>query len=190
MHQAQVLLWAKPEIYFQSMMVDDIKMDEENALGGESEIERIPTRMIEARSKDLVPVFEYLQTPKFQQARVPALDSNSNGRLMRQRSGLSENGRLSCRSSSGSLDSMTDSGATVAELHNGIEENGWDGLRMPTETTKGFVNNNDSPKTKTRLEIVNNRESMKEEAQLKFVNNNREGLKMENQFEDEGDEFD
>ena len=28
------------------------------------------------------------------------------------------------------------------------------------------------------------------EAQLKFVNNNNEGLKMENRFETEGDEFD
>lgn len=51
------------------MVMDGIKMAEENAFGGEIEIERLPTRMIEARSKDLVPVFDYLQTPKFQQAR-------------------------------------------------------------------------------------------------------------------------
>ena len=44
-------------------------MNEENASRGEIEIERIPTRMIEARSKDLVPVFDYLQTPKIQQTR-------------------------------------------------------------------------------------------------------------------------
>lgn len=47
-------------------MVDRLQ---DNALGGEIEIERFPTRMIEARSKDLVPVFDYLQTPKFQTAR-------------------------------------------------------------------------------------------------------------------------
>ncbi|EOY12608.1 Autophagy 18 F isoform 5, partial [Theobroma cacao] len=78
MHQARMPLWAKPEIYFQSMVMDGIKMAEENAFGGEIEIERLPTRMIEARSKDLVPVFDYLQTPKFQQARIPTVDSNSN----------------------------------------------------------------------------------------------------------------
>ena len=75
---------------------------------------------------------------------------------------------------------MTDGGAPVVEFHNGIEE---------TESD-GFVYNNDSPKTKARLEIVNNRESLKMEAQLKFVNSNRAGLKMENHFEDEGCEFD
>jgi len=151
--------------------------------------------------------------------RVPSLDSNSNGRLQHQsygpsengrlscRSssgsldsmtenglqhqsyGLSEKGRLSCRSSSGSLDSMTENGAVVAELHNGVEETGWNGSRMPVET-RGVVNSNGSPKTNSRLEVVNNRESSRTEAQLKFVNNNNEGLKMENQFENEEDEFD
>lgn len=57
------------QIYFQSMMTEGINMDEENAMQGEIEIERIPTRMIEARPKDLVPVFDYLQTPKFLHAR-------------------------------------------------------------------------------------------------------------------------
>lgn len=69
--------------------------------------------------------------------------------LKHQRCGLFENGRLSCRSCSGSVDSMTDSAAAVAEFHNGGEENkrnGW----MPAET-KGFINNGVS-----QLEIVNN----------------------------------
>ena len=121
--------------------------------------------------------------------RVPSLDSNSNGRLQHQSYGPSENGRLSCRSSSGSLDSMTENGAVVAELHNGVEETGWNGSRMPVET-RGVVNSNGSPKTNSRLEVVNNRESSRTEAQLKFVNNSNEGLKMENQFENEEDEFD
>ncbi|OMP04510.1 hypothetical protein COLO4_09563 [Corchorus olitorius] len=189
MHQARLPLWAKPEIYFHSMVMDGIKMAEENAFGGEIEIERFPTRMIEARSKDLIPVFDYLQTPKFQQARIPTVDSNSNGHLLHQRSGLSENGWLSRRGSSGSFDSVNENGAAVAELHNGIEETGLNGSQMPLATT-GFVNNSDSPKTRTRLENVNNRESLRMEAQLKFVNSNSEGLKMENHFEDEGDEFD
>ena len=55
---------------------------------------------------------------------------------------------------------------------------------MPVET-KGFESNNDSPKMKTQLEIVNNRERLTMEVQLKFVNINKEGQKMENQFEDE-----
>ncbi|KAF5478822.1 hypothetical protein F2P56_005352 [Juglans regia] len=189
MHQPRAPLWAKPEIYFQSMMVGGPKRDEENASGGEIEIERIPTCVIEARSKGLVPVFDYLSTPKIQQTRNPALECNLNGRLQQQRPGLLANGRFSRRSSSGSLDSVTDSGASLAEFHNGIEETESDGPRMPVETNS-FVNNNDSPKTKTRLEIVNNRESFKVEAQLKLVNSNKESLKMENHFEDEGVEFD
>ena len=55
---------------------------------------------------------------------------------------------------------------------------------MPVDT-KGFESNNDSPKMKTQLEIVNNRERLTMEVQLKFVNINKEGQKMENQFEDE-----
>ncbi|KAJ6727964.1 AUTOPHAGY-RELATED PROTEIN 18F [Salix koriyanagi] len=181
MHQAHFPLWAKHEIYFQSMMTEGMDVDDADAMQGEIEIERIPTRMIEARSKDLVPLFDYLQTPKFLHTRVPSLDSNSKGRLQRQSSGLSENGRLSRRSSAGSLDSMTENGAAVAEVNNGVEETGWNGSRMPVETSK----------TNTRLEVVNNRESSRMEAQLKFVNNNNnEGLKMENHSENEGDEFD
>ncbi|XP_057464456.1 autophagy-related protein 18f-like isoform X2 [Actinidia eriantha] len=190
MHEARIPLWAKPEIYFQSMIMDGVPIDGEATSGGEIEIERIPTRMIEARSKDLVPIFEYLQTPKFQQTRIPALNSSSDKRLLHQTSGPSEDGGFPCRSSSGSLDSMTDGGAAVAELHGRIEETSWDGIPMPKETTKGFVNNNDYPKSNTRLEIVNNRDSSTREAHAKFVNNNIEGPKMENQFEDEGDEFD
>lgn len=121
--------------------------------------------------------------------RAPALDSNVNGLLLHQRSGLSENDRVSCRSNSGSLDSMTGTGAAMTERHNGIEETGSGGLQMPIET-KGFVNNSDSPKTQARLEVVNNRECLTMEAQFKFVNNNIQGLKLENRFEDEGEEFD
>lgn len=121
--------------------------------------------------------------------RNPALEYNLNGQLQQQRSGLLGNGRFSRRSSSGSLDSVTDSGAPLAEFHNGIKETESDGPRMPVETNN-VVNNNDSPKTKTRLEIVNNRESFKVEAQLKLVNSDKESLKMENRFKDEGVEFD
>lgn len=49
------------------MHSDDI--NDEGACGGEIEIERVPVRILEARSKDLVPVFDYLQNPKFQHGR-------------------------------------------------------------------------------------------------------------------------
>ena len=46
-------------------------------------------------------------------------------------------------------------------------------------------------KRRLRLEIVNNIESLRMEVQLKkFLNSNKQGLKMENHFEDEGGEFD
>ena len=51
------------------MMVEGTKMNEKNYSGEEIEIERIPTCMIEARSKEMVPVCNYLQTPKIQQTR-------------------------------------------------------------------------------------------------------------------------
>ncbi|XP_009358092.2 autophagy-related protein 18f [Pyrus x bretschneideri] len=190
MHEARSPVWAKPELNFQSMIMEGVKMDDETASGGEIEIERIPTCMIEARSKDLVPVFEYLQAPIFQQTRVASVDSNFSGQLLRQRSGISENGGRSCRNSSSSLDTMTESGAGVAELTNGIEVTGQGGSQMPTESM-GFVNNNNSPKTETQLETVNNRESsLKLEAQLKSVNNDIDSLGVGNLFGIEGDAFD
>lgn len=51
------------------MIVEGMNMDPEITLGGEVEIERVPTRTIEARSKGLVPVFDYLQTTKYQKTR-------------------------------------------------------------------------------------------------------------------------
>ena len=51
------------------MMTEGIDVNDADAMQGEIEIERIPARMIEARSKDLVPLFDYLQTPKFPHSR-------------------------------------------------------------------------------------------------------------------------
>ncbi|KAJ7981618.1 Autophagy-related protein like [Quillaja saponaria] len=121
MHQARMPLWVKPEIYFHSMAKEAVEMDEETASGGEIEIERIPTRMVEARSKNLIPVFDNLQTPKFHQTRIPNLDSDINQQLLRQSSGLTENGRFSPRNSSSSSDCMTNSVAAVPDLHGGTD---------------------------------------------------------------------
>lgn len=51
------------------MTIDEGKMDEGNSMRGEIEIEKIPTRTIEARSKDLVPVFDYFRSSKIRHAR-------------------------------------------------------------------------------------------------------------------------
>ena len=99
---------------------------------------------------------------------------------------MSENGRISVRSGSGSHGSMPDS---CAASNSGVEQTMYDGLQMPAET-KHFVHSNDSGKRTTQLETVYNRESLKMEPQLKFVNNDVESLKMENHFDDELDEVD
>lgn len=189
MHQAHMPLWAKPEVYFQSMVTEGIKMPDEDAVGGEIEIERFPTRMIEARSKDLIPVFDYLQSPKYQQTRTHSVDSNgnANGWLPHQRYRMSENGQLLHQNSSSSLDSMTEAAAETP--HHDIEETGSDSSLMSTES-KGYVNTSDSYRAKSQQEIVNNKESLQREAQLQFVNSNNQGLKMENHFEDEENEID
>ena len=50
------------------MINDGIRIDGDNT-GGEFEIENIPVRTIEARSKDLVPVFDYVVNSKSRLAR-------------------------------------------------------------------------------------------------------------------------
>uniref|UniRef100_A0A1D1Z9A3 Breast carcinoma-amplified sequence 3 n=1 Tax=Anthurium amnicola TaxID=1678845 RepID=A0A1D1Z9A3_9ARAE len=188
-HASKVPLWAKSEIYFQAMMGDNIKMDAVSLSGGETEVERIPTRTIEARSKDLIPVFDYLQMPRFQQPRANSLCSNQNGQLPHQKYLLSEDGRLSQRSSISSLDCMSE-GAGGVELPYGVD---FDGLQTSTEVSEpvaGFVNNNDnSSKAEAQLEFVNNACGQNMVAQLECVNN-RESLKMMTHFEDDDNEVD
>lgn len=106
---------------------------------------------------------------------------------MHQTSGIYRNGSLSCRSSSGSLETMTDCGAAVVKLDDG-GETGQDNLHMPAEIN-GSVYINDSAMAETQHETVNNIESLRIEAQLKSVNSSIEGVKTKNHFENEGDEF-
>ncbi|KOM43850.1 hypothetical protein LR48_Vigan05g145500 [Vigna angularis] len=167
MHQAQTSLWAKPEIYFHSMLQEPNLMGEEAASSGEFEIERIPTCVVEARSKDLVPIFDYFQTPKLQQART-SMDSKKDDQLSHYSLQSSGNGRISSRSDDGD----------VSELRNGIEGTELDNHVVASETVS-FVNNNDTFKPNTQHEIVNNRrEHLDTEAQLMFVNSDR---KLENE---------
>ncbi|KAG6592018.1 Autophagy-related protein 18f, partial [Cucurbita argyrosperma subsp. sororia] len=167
MHAALTPLWTKPEIYFQVMARDGVERDEIDRYG-ELEIERIPTRMIEARSKDLIPVFDHLQPPKFPQTRL--LNSSSDPKSIR-----SENGRQSWRN-------VTIPHGSV--IGNGPEGTGRHGYKMVTET-KGTVNEYECPRSQTQLNDVNNcTESLSMESQPKSVNNHKSGLGVENHYED------
>lgn len=63
MHQERPPIWTKPEIYFHAIMPEN-SVEECNVKGGQNgevEIEKFPVRVIEARRKDLVPVFDHLK---------------------------------------------------------------------------------------------------------------------------------
>ncbi|KAL1567049.1 autophagy-related protein 18f-like isoform X2 [Salvia divinorum] len=188
MHQKQNLVWTRSEVYFQLIRNVDLN---EGDRGGEIEIERFPVRMLEARSKDLVPIFDYLQNPNYQRERISTTTGAvNNGRFQPQGSTSSENGKIPGRRLLGSLGGMANCGIVGGnEPDNGLDANGQDGLQSLTETSRGYVNNNDSPTTNTEQEeTVYTRANAAQESQLRSVNN-RDGLNMENQFE-EGDEFD
>ncbi|KAL2327965.1 hypothetical protein Fmac_021392 [Flemingia macrophylla] len=189
MHEAKTPLWAKTEIYFHSVGKEaTLMVDELAAFGGEFEIEKIPTRVIEARSKDLVPIFDYIQTPKFHPIRTPAVDKK-NEQLLNQSSNLFERGRISPRSFLGSPDCMTTSDGTVTEFKSGIQGIESNNHLISAET-KGFVNKNNTLKPNTRPEIGNNRiEHFNMDDQHLFVNGDSKGLNPKNHCE-EGDEFD
>lgn len=53
---------------FQLMVTEGLNLEGDD-LEGEVEIERVPTRTIELRSRHLIPVSDYIQSPKFHQAR-------------------------------------------------------------------------------------------------------------------------
>lgn len=61
-----MVLFVAFQIHFQSMNSTEIEVEKEDDSGGEIQIERIPTRTLEVRPKDLVPVFEYLRSTKNQ----------------------------------------------------------------------------------------------------------------------------
>ncbi|KAH9323273.1 hypothetical protein KI387_017912 [Taxus chinensis] len=63
MLQARSPIWAKSEVYFQVLRPEcmDAGLFNEDAYSGEIEIERVPTRAVEVRTKDLIPVFDNFQ---------------------------------------------------------------------------------------------------------------------------------
>ncbi|OIT28230.1 PREDICTED: autophagy-related protein 18f-like [Nicotiana attenuata] len=185
MHKPQIPLWAKPEIYFQSFVTDGINVGDVCAFGGESEIEAIPTHLVEARSKDLIPVFDYIQASKTQQGRACVNGDHSQQSLPRLE--VSGNCNLMANGGYGSRHSMN---GPRSEVHCGQEVTGLDGIPMTGQTANGFVNSSESPKADSRLAFVNSMESSVKETQSKFVNNNLNGTEMENHFEDEVDDVD
>ncbi|KAL8215748.1 hypothetical protein R6Q57_022585 [Mikania cordata] len=151
MHPLQKPLWAKPQINFQYLMIDDINVDWEKNLEGEFEIEKIPTHAVEARSRYMVPVVDKVQGPKVQITRVPALDYNNNV--------LDEHKKLV-------------SHKTPFEM-NGDEETGEDAVgQMPLKDTDSFVKSDSSPRSHALLETVDNREHSVNKTQSELVNNN------------------
>ncbi|KAF7833879.1 autophagy-related protein 18f-like [Senna tora] len=180
-HQVQTPLWAKQEIYFQSMVKEESILGEEATSGGEIDIGNIPTRMIEARSKDLVPIFYYLQNRNFQQTRSPNLDSKVNEQQMHQNSRNFENGHLSHTSNSDA----------ITGFNNSIKGTDWNN-HLVSAQSNGFVhkNDNDSLKANTHHEFVNTTEHLNMEAQLMLVNSDKEGMKTENHLEENGYESD
>ena len=63
-------------------------------------------------------------------------------------------------------------------------------MALDASRNQGLCKYQGQPKNKDLREIVINRKSLRMEAQLKFVNSNKEGMKIENHFKDEGGEFD
>ncbi|KAL0353589.1 UNVERIFIED_CONTAM: Autophagy-related protein 18f [Sesamum angustifolium] len=126
MHQNRNPLWARSEVYFQSMLIDDSIMDKEGACNGETEIERVPIHMLEARSKDLVPVFDYIYAPKYQRGRTSAMNDNNSGQFECQGTDASGNG---------SLASISNGVTIVNESNNSTNESGQDGVLLSTQTS-------------------------------------------------------
>ncbi|KAH6835528.1 hypothetical protein C2S53_015621 [Perilla frutescens var. hirtella] len=187
MHQNQNPLWTRSEVYFQSMQRDDLN---DSDYGGEIEIERYPVRTLEARSKDLLPVFDYLQNPKFQLGRISTISADTNGQFQPRGPDSSEDGKVSCRRHPGTLDAMTNCGNIGGnELDSGLDGNIQDGFQILTESSRGYVNNNDTPAINTEQEeTVHTRANTARESQLRFVHN-RDGSNVKKRSA-EGDEFD
>jgi len=143
---------------------ETLEADNLNITSGEVEVEKIQTHNIESRSKNLIPVFDSLHTSRFQQTRLNIPDNNRYGLLQRQKSGISEDGRLSRRSSCSSLDCMS-------EGPKSSDDGGFS--KYVVDDSSAAVNNN--PNVKLHAELVNNTGCLKSEAQLGFVHSKEDG---------------
>ncbi|XP_076905511.1 autophagy-related protein 18f-like [Bidens hawaiensis] len=161
MHALQTPLWAKPQICFQSLTIDD-------DLINVSEIENIPTRTVEVKSTYLIPAVDYLREPKVQTTSVPALDDNNNN---------NDNNVLDEHEKFVTHEPRTE---TEGGLEKGDEETGED---------DGVVNSDSCPVSHTRPETVDNIQHSVSGTRSELVNSDI-GQKLENHFEDQGAEFD
>ncbi|XP_075503183.1 LOW QUALITY PROTEIN: autophagy-related protein 18f-like [Primulina tabacum] len=159
MHQSQNPLWGRSEINFQSILTNGFNVDEESSSGGEIELENFPIRVIEARSKNLVPVFDFLQAPKIRHGRIPLMNSVNNVHLHYQGLEASEDVKLSCSQGSCSLEPMPNGRHFVNQSNNDDVEAWPFGLHLITDSSRGFVNTNNSPVANTQLDTVNMKEN-------------------------------
>ncbi|CAL4954163.1 unnamed protein product [Urochloa decumbens] len=157
-HVVQTPLWSRSGIHFQVMEGETLEADNLDITSGEIEVEKVQTHNIESRSKNLIPVFDSLHTSRFQQTRLNTPDNNRYGLLQRQKSEISEDGRLSRRSSCSSLD-------CISEGPKSSDDGGFS--KYVVDDSSASVNNN--PSVKFHAELVNNTGSLKSEAQLGFV---------------------
>ncbi|XP_076893256.1 autophagy-related protein 18f-like [Bidens hawaiensis] len=174
-HQLQTPLWARVQMKFQSLIVDDISVDRVIDSQGEFEMEKIQTHTVEARSRYLVPAVGHLWEPKVQTTRFPDLDYNNNGLYEHEK--LFKNGS--------SFDHITDGGLDNSNAETGEDAAG----QMPIDDSSGFVNSDRCPISHTRPETVDNREHSVSGTQSELVNSYIDE-KLGNQFEDQGNEFD
>ncbi|XP_051133584.1 autophagy-related protein 18f-like isoform X2 [Andrographis paniculata] len=179
MHENANLLWFSSETCFQCMLAGGI--DEEDAGGGEIEIERNPVRGVEARSKGLVPVLDFIQTTKSLHGRISGIDRNNEGDNNRSRS-----------SSSARKGSAASSLEYVGSVNNNEYDDGGAG------DASGFVNKTviaTPPPTVSSLEedaeCVNNNNNNVNEEDIRCVQNdrNRNGLKMKMEQHQKSNEF-
>ncbi|XP_062223452.1 autophagy-related protein 18f-like [Phragmites australis] len=163
-HVVQIPLWSRSGIHFQVMWGGTSEADNIDTVSGEVEIEKIHTHNVESRSRNLIPVFDSLHTSRFQQTRLNTPDTNRYGLLQRQKSEISEDGRLSCRSSCSSLDCMSE----------GPKSSGDSAFsKYVVDGSVSAVNKN--PNVNSHAELVNNTGSLKSEAQLGYVNSKEDG---------------
>ncbi|XP_074588946.1 autophagy-related protein 18f-like [Curcuma longa] len=168
-HEARTPLWAKSEICFRVMMDENVKSYDSGSYYGEVDIENITSHTIEARSKDLVPVFNNSRTPMSQQLRINVSVTNQSELLYQQKSRQLESGRLSHISHS-FLDYDYDN-HSMAEFPSGISDNCW----KRSMANEGFVNNNTHDQfTRNEHRFVDSSENLKLETQLELVENTKE----------------
>ncbi|KAL3322695.1 hypothetical protein AABB24_040003 [Solanum stoloniferum] len=171
MHKPHNQVWAKPEVFFRSFVMDRIHLDDEG--GGEVEIEVIPTHIVEARSKHLFPVYSHhLQASKSGKASQQLLPSPevSESTKLKLNSG--------CERSSLSMDESS------IELHHGRETERDSVERDSVGTTcqtSAFVNSSDN----TSLDYVNDIRRSMVTTQSEFVNTNLGITKTVTHLEDE-----